>query len=803
MSAEQVIFQFLSQGSNTLTKPTGFSNQVLVYAWGAGGGAGSNGSAGGGAGFVEGIVTVNSGDTMVIAVGGRGGPGISGSRGIGGVNTNPVLPFDGGTTGSAQSGAGGGGGAATVIFVNNVPMIVAAGGGGGSGGSDEPGFAGGIATLTAATQRGGSSTDGGQVGGGGGAGYPLGGAGGLSVGANDQSTGGYGGQNFANALVNSSTLTAGSGTVPGGRTNALYPRASRGYAGYDGAVIVIFTKSFRGFIKDTTWKNITNAFVKIPNSSTTLYRTIAPRTDTYTSGTHTFTIPPGVFSLDISATGGGGGGGGTDSQSGAVGRSGAVLSGTLSVSPGQVLTLHVGMGGGGGANDQGSAPGGAGGSNGIGYRGGNGSAAGPTPISGGGGGGGAGTALLVGSTLYAVAGGGGGGGGGGNGSGGQGVNPGGTSGSIAGGNGQAKGGDGGGAGGGGGGHPLGGAGGIVAGGDNGGFSGADGGSLVPAGWTQSSAANGGTNGVRGVRSSSRGGTGRVTIAYSSAPIAEVVETGGWKRIIQSYIKEDNQWKSIQSDLSLVPVPSSSETVTVNITIAADTNNYVLSDFLSGTSYNPGRSIVNLTVDADVIVGSTSVGSPALIIDGLATGDLFNLINNGNIAGAGGRGGAAGQYTVTNTPIFNSKGQPVYSDSKGRIQAVNTSVTSVPGRPGEVGGSALYVTYLTNLVNNGTIAGGGGGGGGGGGPTGGQGGGGAGRIVGAGANNGTLTAGGAGTGLGGAGGARGTAGSAGTNDTNIGGLGGAAGPAILGIDKVTIATAGTILGEQKVIAREAG
>ena len=83
------------------------------------------------------------------------------------------------------------------------------------------------------------------------------------------------------------------------------------------------------------------------------------------------------------------------------------------------------------------------------------------------------------------------------------------------------------------------------------------------------------------------------------------------------------------------------------------------------------------------------------------------------------------------------------------------------------------------------------------------GGGAGRKAGSGANNGTLTAGGAGTGLGGAGGARGTAGSAGTNDTNTGGLGGAPGAAIIGIDKVTITTAGTIIGERKIIAREVG
>jgi hypothetical protein len=321
--------------------------------------------------------------------------------------------------------------------------------------------------------------------------------------------------------------------------------------------------------------------------------------------------------------------------------------------------------------------------------------------------------------------------------------------------------------------------------------------------TGGSASGFGAGGGGGGNNSSggSGSPGFITLSYSSEPIAEIVETGGWKKIAQAWIKEDNQWKSIQSEVSLVPVPSTSQIVTVNITIASDTNNYVLSDFLSATSYNPGRSIINLTVNANIVVGSTSAGSPAMIIDGLATGDLLNLINNGNIAGAGGRGGAAGSFTsVTSGGSSPAKGQPA---PKGGYSVGTTTVTSVPGRSGEIGGTALYVTYLTNLVNNGTIAGGGGGGGGGGGPTGGQGGGGAGRIVGAGANNGTLTAGGAGAGLGGAGGARGTVGSAGTNDTNAGGLGGAPGAAILGIDKVAITTAGTIIGERKIIAREVG
>lgn len=554
MSSQQVVFQYLSAGSHTLTVPPGFSNQVLVYAWGAGGGDGYNGPAGGGGGFAQGIVTVSSGDTVIISVGSTGTRGTYTGSAPGGIGDNPVISFSGGSSGISAPwagddnliGAGGGGGGASAVLVNNIPILVAAGGGGGGGGSGYQtgtvGLAGGVATSLNSTTRGENSADNYATGGAGGGGYPYGGAAGASV-SDDAGgpVGGYGGQNYANVNVTSSTLTAGSGVAPGGLTNALYPKAKRGYNGYDGAVIVIFTKSFRTWIKDTTWKEANNAWIKA--------------------------------------------------------------------------------------------------------------------------------------------------------------------------------------------------------------------------------------------------------------------SGVWKQITRGWIKADGVWQPIQSGVSLTPIRVESapaSPVTINLTIAANTNNYVLSDFLSATSYYPGHSIVNLYVNAGVIVGSESVGTPALIVDGLVSGDLINLTNNGNIAGAGGLGGAAGSYVVTSTPVYDSKGQPVYSDSKGRIQTTTSTVTSTPGRPGETGGPALYVTYATNLVNNGTIAGGGGGGGGGGGATGGQGGGGAGRKAGSGANNGTLTAGGAGTGLGGAGGARGTAGSAGTNDTNTGGTGGAPGAAIIGIDNVTVSTEGTIIGTRIII-----
>jgi hypothetical protein len=644
-----------------------------------------------------------------------------------------------------------------------------------------------------------------SVGGGGGAGYPLGGAGGTTYGDDaGAATGGYGGQNYANASVTSSTLTAGSGTVPGGVSNAVYPRANRGYAGYDGAVIIIFTKAFTAYIKNTSaWKELTNAYVKVPPSTRTITRIIPPTTDTYNStGTQTFTIPAGITTVDLTVVGAGGGGGGSDSSPGASGRGGTRIAGTLAVSPGQILTISVGSGGIGGASDQGSAPGGRSGINTLGYGGGTGSASGPTPISGAGGGGGAASVILLNGSPVVVAAGGGGGGGGGNGVPGQGVSPGGTSGSTAGGNGQIKGGDGGGAGGGGGGYPSGGAGGSVNSGDVGGNSGADGQNLVPAGFVLSEGAAGGVGAIRGSRAAGNGGSGVITVSYSTPPITEVVATGGWKTVASAYLKENNIWKNIASSISIVPLPSTAASITVNITVATDTNNYVLSDFLSATSYFPGRTIVNLTVNNGVVVGSSTIGTPAMIIDGLVSGDTFNLTNNGNIAGAGGQGGAAGSYSQV-TSGGSSYSQPTkgssnyYGSGKGGYSVGTTTVTSIPGRPGGIGGPALYVTYTTNLVNNGTIAGGGGGGGGGGGPTGGQGGGGAGRIVGSGASNGTLTAGGAGAGLGGTGGSRGTVGSAGTNDTNAGGIGGAAGAAIIGIDKVTISTAGTILGTRIV------
>jgi hypothetical protein len=109
-----------------------------------------------------------------------------------------------------------------------------------------------------------------------------------------------------------------------------------------------------------------------------------------TPGTYTWTVPSGVTAVQILATAGGGGGGGMyGSNPGHAGGAGAVVTATLSVTPGQALNLVVGGGGGAGASGPGSSN---------------------QWTCGAGGGGGGATSVDAGSASQIIAGGGGGGG---------------------------------------------------------------------------------------------------------------------------------------------------------------------------------------------------------------------------------------------------------------------------------------------------------------------------------------------------------------------------------------------------------
>jgi hypothetical protein len=227
-----------------------------------------------------------------------------------------------------------------------------------------------------------------------------------------------------------------------------------------------------------------------------------------TAGSYTWTVPVGVTSIQIVATGGGGGAASPGTGSGGNGGPGGVVTATLAVNPGDTLSLYVGGGGGGsdtagggggasiinagtanqiiaggggggGGGNDGASPGGNGGGAGTGTggagSGGNGSGAA-------GGSGGTGGAGGSGSFLAGSVGGNGNGGAGGNG--GNGGN--GGLGSGAGAGGQGGNSDAGG--GGGGGYGGGGGGGSGPGADGGG---GGGGSIGPAGTTFGVGTNGG------------------------------------------------------------------------------------------------------------------------------------------------------------------------------------------------------------------------------------------------------------------------------------------------------------------------
>ena len=69
-------------------------------------------------------------------------------------------------------------------------------------------------------------------------------------------------------------------------------------------------------------------------------------TQSYTlPGTYTWTVPPGVTSLDVTAIGGGGSGGVTGNAAGGAGGAGGVVTNTSwAVTPGQVINIVVGGG---------------------------------------------------------------------------------------------------------------------------------------------------------------------------------------------------------------------------------------------------------------------------------------------------------------------------------------------------------------------------------------------------------------------------------------------------------------------------
>ena len=373
-----------------------------------------------------------------------------------------------------------------------------------------------------ATSDGGVSVNAWTSGGGGGGGY-YGGQAGTSYGDDaGNAPGGNGGQNYGNITA------AGSGTSPGGLTSIYYPTTppNIGRAGSPGYIVMIFTRGTGLQIKDAdgsgNWVPVQESYVKLPEFSYTIYLT-PPSSSTFTYGTNDFVIPVGVNEISVTATGGGGGGGGggygtggETGGSGAGGGSGFTTTvSNIAVTPGETLSVVVGVGGAGGTTHY-SRPSRGGFALRNEYYGGNGTS----------------SRVLRSSTPLVTAAAGDGGY--------PGVEAG--QGAIPGGAGYRNGSSG---------TYVGG--GVVPGGNGGdsfftaGARGiASGSTTAPSGTLGSGGAGGGaSDGPDTAANGGKGGDGRITINYNSPPIPLIITTGGWKTIQNIYTKgNDNVWKSI-------------------------------------------------------------------------------------------------------------------------------------------------------------------------------------------------------------------------------------------------------------------
>jgi hypothetical protein len=129
-------------------------------------------------------------------------------------------------------------------------------------------------------------------------------------------------------------------------------------------------------------------------------------------------------------------------------------------------------------------------------------------------------------------------------------------------------------------------------------------------------------------------------------------------------------------ISMQNLQNKSNRVTANVTISANTANYVLNT-AKAPGYSAGTTDMTLTIAPSIYISSGSTGSYAFTVDtSWSPGDTVTVVNNGVIVGRGGNGG-------NGEPPTRSNGTPA--------------------------GPALLVQRATTMNNLNRIAGGGGGG----------------------------------------------------------------------------------------------
>lgn len=327
-AAEQNVTFNYTAGYQYFTVPNGVHN-VRITASGAAGanGQGTNGGGTGqSGGQATGTVTVIPGQVLTLWVG-QGGS-VGGGGGLGNPANDNWRGGGGGAYSGGESGNGGGGGAATYVYANGNVTLVGGGGGGGGGSGCVAGYPGG---------------------GGGGGGYPgSGGIEGTGLGAGAGGATGAGGTNGANGNFGTA-LGGGGGGGGGGYTSGT--GGGGGYSGCGGGGGGGGGTSFADpSVSTTSFASVGNP--QSANGQILVDLGPAGTTQTFTATTagdyQYFTVPAGVNSLQITVAGASGGSGKPtpiSANPAGAGGSGGLVSGTVSVSPGQVLSLWVGHGG--------------------------------------------------------------------------------------------------------------------------------------------------------------------------------------------------------------------------------------------------------------------------------------------------------------------------------------------------------------------------------------------------------------------------------------------------------------------------
>lgn len=158
----------------------------------------------------------------------------------------------------------------------------------------------------------------------------------------------------------------------------------------------------------------------------------------------------------------------------------------------------------------------------------------------------------------------------------------------------------------------------------------------------------------------------------------------WRRTTLGWEKMNTVWAKIGANVPVIVHYGS-----IDLVISATTTEYNIRTEAGSPAY---PTIINVTIDSGVTVGSTTTSNPAIDTGtGWPAGTIIKLVNNGTIVGKGGAGGDGADVTCPST--------------------CGNAVA------GSNGGDAINMQHDLTVTNNGIIGGGGGGGGGAGGAVG--------------------------------------------------------------------------------------